>query len=489
MGFSPIDLMLPIGMGGGQSTSTGNGTPRPFVESAELVNLRLQPTPKGSQRPFSLVNVPAIDNRVSTGSGNIRGMLIHGGLIWWVRGTTLRTLALYSGSATSVGTINGTAPVHMVGVDTQKIFITDEAGHQYLADTSSVTAVTAPAGNFGDCTHIDGYTFAIRVGTDECYASALDDPTTWSALSFTTADAKADVLIGCTTKNRELILMGKNHGEVWYDAATTPFPFARAQPGVIDRGLWSAASMCIYEEALYFLADDLRVYRMPGYVPERISDPWIEHLISTAAVIAGRSGCRASIYQLDGLSYYSLSAQANGSGYTPTSFVYCIDTGRWHVEKHATSGVHFVDIANHIVDTQSSLTVAAVRTDDASLGDGLYLLEIGGVDRDASVAPVSDRIITFQPIGYDGRRAFISEFFLSVSSNCWRYAQLSFSDDDGETFYEMPRPDPDPASGTVFLEARWSRLGSFLQKRIFRITVPVYRVLIDAAQVMIEVGG
>jgi hypothetical protein len=74
-------------------------------------------------------------------------------------------------------------------------------------------------------------------GDGRAFATDLNS-TSVNALSFGKAEAKPDGLVRVVSWGGRLLFFGNITTEVWTDAGTTPFPFARST--VIPRGLGRA---------------------------------------------------------------------------------------------------------------------------------------------------------------------------------------------------------------------------------------------------------
>jgi membrane-bound inhibitor of C-type lysozyme len=470
MGDQWVDLPLP-------QTSRNDGD-----YATSLTNLMAVPSPPGADVKYVLRSAPGIKSKVLSGSGAMRGAIAHGDYVWWVRGTELRR---YDGTTTTlVGTVAGTALVHMVGVATNEIAIVDGAGNEYRATTGVVSAITPPAGNFSDITHQDGRTIAIRDGTDEFYISDQDDPVTWGALNFSTADALADRLIACYVHNRELFLLGEKHIEVWVNTGASPFPFERAVPGVIDKGCRAAGSVAHYGNSLFFLGRDFRVYRLDGYVPVPVSDDLVETQLRTFFTTAG--AVRASTYIDRGVPCYSISpSTAGAAGF---AWVYNIRDGAWHLEGHLDGGsavIDLVDVVEFKTDT-SRLNIAAVSSTSSANGfdHGIYTHASANMQDEASSAVSIARNFQLGPFALaGGKRVFEHELELTTGYDALATQSVSL--------------DTDNESGTAILTAaartgtgilRWHRNG-VARSRFYDFTITSTRsVIVHRLRARIEVG-
>ncbi len=452
------------------ATQAGEGRSA-FISDAELVNLMLVPSPPGSPRPFAIMNTPGLSDPTGApgvGAGLIRGMISHGSYLWYVKGTTLY---YYDGVVeTSVGAIAGASRVRMVGVDTNAIVIVDGTNH-YRAITSAITAIVPPAGTYADAAFLNGLTLYARSGTDELYASDRDDPTTIGALSFTTIDAIADTLVGCVVDHQEVVVFGKRHIEFWYDAGAADFPLARSSPGVAERGCASAHTIAKYDNAIFFLGDDGRVYRLEGYRPVPISTEWVERLIGTPSVTA-----QGGIYSLDGRHYYVI-CQGAGS----VKAAYDLTTGLWHRRNHtALSSAQYVGIANGPHGSLSGNAYIAVNTGGTS--GAIYSLSNTTYRDSGAGSTDTTRTLTHPAVDGDGNRMFEDAVKL-VAEKVSATATLAFSDDGGSTYTNHS------AISMNQDRVEWPRCGSF-RRRIHRLSIEGNaRIAIEAVRARLHRGA
>lgn len=466
MGDQWVDLPLPLGNDISFSTQASD---------AQLVGFMLRKNEIGAQRQVSIIPSPGLTSKITTGSGDMRGMIVHGSYAWYVRGTQLYRIS--GGVATLINTVAGTYPVQMVGAGVNQIFVVDGDGNEYVATAGAVTAVAPPAGNFSDCTYMDGYTICIRDGTDEFYISNLDDPTTFGALNFSTADAVSDVLVACYVHNRELFLVGKKHTEVWVNTGAASFPFTRASPGVIDIGTVYPGSMAHLGTTLFFVGTDQCVYRLDGYTPVKISTPYIE--LAIKGMGADARYMRASAYSDEGQSFYAISVDITG---TTGVYVYGIQEGVWHSRTHGGgSAGAYVDVARYSAAATYSLVYAAIRSNLGSLVTGIYSLDPAAINDDTSIA--QSRFIVLPQFEAGGRRVFEHELEVRAqpSANAGSVT-LSFRDSPSAGYSNHSTITA--GSGRI----AFPRCGSFIQRSHKLVFVLSDGLEIDAIRARIEVG-
>jgi hypothetical protein len=449
MGDQWVDLPLAIQQGGG------------FTASWTLLNMMLMKLPPEAQRRFCVMSVPALaTSPITSGSGSMRGLLVHDSKLWFVRGTEL----YYSSNgttATLVGTVSGSARVRMVGAGAGQIAVVDGAGNQYTATTTVITAFALPAGVAADVTYMDGYIICPRAGTDEWYISALDG-TTFAALDFSTADAISDTLVGVIACNRDLLLVGHVHTEIWYNAGASPFPFLRASPGVIERGCLSVYTIQKANGVPYLVGDDRRVYRITGYSPEPIStEP-----VSSVLGIVNYSGFAGSVYSSRDQLIYAIRLIAG------STLEYNITTGLWH-RRDGNEGfrVNF---------TPAGTTKTYHAGEGPSSVTGVYALDPSTIDSTLTY------FMGLPWFDMGGRRVFEHEVELIRPPIGTETGTVTMSTDDADDgSLRVTHATLDLSNYRL----AWNRCGSFRRREHgFTWASPQYPIVIEAVRARMDVG-
>ena len=126
--------------------------------------------------------------------------------------------------------------------------------------------------------------------------------------------------MGVINDHRELHFPGTDSWEIWYNAGNADFPFARQGNAFIERGCADKDSLTKIDNSLHFVGDDLVIYRLNGYDPQRISTHAIEYRIANAAWF------NAWTATIQGHKFYVLNTDIG-------SFAYDMATGAWHERK------------------------------------------------------------------------------------------------------------------------------------------------------------
>ncbi len=177
----------------------------------------------------------------TTGSGVVRGiffwhqqnkLFVAIGDDIYIYQAPAFTLATTLTSAFALATTEVGFCSYLYSDGTQVVMCTDGTTLNRITTANAITASATVAATVG--THIphpvyyDGYLLLVKSETGDCYNSDLDDPTTWTAGNFITAEINPDVVTDVARINNYFILFGTESIEYFYNAGNpTGTPFAR----------------------------------------------------------------------------------------------------------------------------------------------------------------------------------------------------------------------------------------------------------------------
>ena len=334
----------------------------------------------------------------------------------------------------------------------------------YAVDETSITLL--PEVNLNGATYQDGYGIFSQAGTEKFWLSGLDDMTTIDALDFSSADVFADELKGCVSDHRELWLFGKTSTEVWVNTGDASFPFARAGGGFMERGCAASGSISKADNAVYWLGDDLRVYRAEGYQPQPISTPAIEILIEGTEA---QEGAWSFVYDQAGHKFYVL-------GFNNLTIVFDVTTGLWHERK--SQGLDRWRVRFHAEFDEKQLVGDAINNQIYDLSLTTYTDDGDEIRRE----------IVTPPLHAQTSRAFMSELRLDVEPGVGLTSGqgsdpqwfLDWSDDGGHSWSNELWRSPG-GIGEYATQVRWHGLGAFRSRTLrFAISDPVKAVVLGA---------
>ena len=323
-----------------------------FQESGgRIINSYLEPL--GPAAPSTVIyrRAPGLRTFGTTSRSGFRGGIQVGGTLYAGFNNRLVTFTSAGGPAADVGALPGTAIGFFArnsrvgggppaGPD---IVFVDPDGNTATINGTTIGTITRPTdmGAPNSVCAMDGF-FVFTVSDGKVWATD-NNAVTIPALSFGTAENKPDGLLRGVPWAGQLFLFGPATTEVWANAGTTPFPFARSV--VIPRGL--AGPFCVtgfednFSRALVWVADDNSVVQLSGYLPQKISPPDLDGLIEREPVDASGSKrtLELSSFMSRGHAFILLSS--------PTwSWVFDLNTQKWaernsHLQKRSriTGGV------------------------------------------------------------------------------------------------------------------------------------------------------
>jgi hypothetical protein len=221
---------------------------------------------------------------------------------------------------TSSGTVsmadNG---VHLLCVDGSKgyTFKFSDSTFAQIADADF------PVANY--CTFIDQYLIVNDSGTGNFFLSDLSDATSWDGLSFAAAEGYPDKVVRLMSDRRELILVGSQTIELWFDAGAADFPFSRDQGGSLDQGSTAPDSWQKVDGGWCGIVRDSNgngiVARLSGANLQRLSTFAVENALKSGTI----ASATAWSYQDRGHTFYCLNVPCLTS-------TWCLDlaSGQWH---------------------------------------------------------------------------------------------------------------------------------------------------------------
>lgn len=421
-----------------------------------------------TKTPVVLLPRPGLD-AFSTISGKCRGTLVTGGVTYAVYDTTFYSISSL-GVATSRGTVTETGtPVSMACNGAQITIVSSPKAWVYtiaLALFQPINDVNFPGSGF--VTQVGGYFVHVLPDmSGEFFISDLLDGLTFDALDFATAEMDSDALVAAYGDHGELWLFGAATIEPWAITGASDFPMSPIQSAKIQRGCAAANSIARQDNSLFWVGDDLCVYRAAGYVPNRVSTHAIEiALADTSANIGDVIGCA---YTQDGHSFYQITLP----GYW--TFVFDNATGLWH--ERQTFGSEYWK-ANFIVQGYGQLLAGHEDGNIYTLSTGAFT-DDGATIRFESTAPTTHAQtaqVTISKLQIDMRMGV----GLSSGQGSDPQIMLSWSDDGGFT-WSNEHWRTMGAIGARKTRAIWRRQGQFYS-RIYKaaITDPVMPALIGA---------
>lgn len=311
------EITFPVSTFPGLRSSEGAG---------RLINCYAEPIGEGGRANAVRHRSPGLTNFGTTVRTGCRGLFEVSGVLYAAFDGQLEKFSSSGGASTNIGVLNGTKKGFFArnnAATPDKVFV-DPDGNIYTFTASATTSgFDADLPSVNSVTDIDGY-MVFTTGNGKAYATDLNAVTV-NALSFGTAEAKADGLTRAVRWGLRLLLCGPQSIEFWTNQGLSPFPFARSE--VIPIGI--AGPYCItgfedsFSKGVFLIAGDNAVHQLNGYSPVKISPPDLDGLIEA---VEDKTELEMCSYVSRGHSFIEVSSE-------DWTWVYNINNQKWHERK------------------------------------------------------------------------------------------------------------------------------------------------------------
>lgn len=166
-----------------------------------------------------------------------------------------------------------------------KIVTTDLSTLTTMADGDAPTRVTHVA-------QLDGYLHANEVGTGRDRFSAFNNFLSWNALDFFSAESDPDDLVAMKVAFREIIALGRQSVEFWYNDGVTPF--SRIQGSAQPFGTEAPYSLAQVGGSWMWIDHLRRLVTMQGRQVVPVSSPY-DRILQDAPSVDDAIGYTVSV--------------------------------------------------------------------------------------------------------------------------------------------------------------------------------------------------
>lgn len=133
---------------------------------------------------------------------------------------------------------------------------------------------------------MDGYICLIKLNTGDLYNSDNDDPTSWTAGNFISAEMNSDYAIRPVRAKNYMAILGTDSIEYFYDAAnSTGSPFSRYDSAYREIGYVTGG--CSIGDSTFFVGQEgdhnVGVYMLNSFKVERVSNAVVDSTIQSFA--------------------------------------------------------------------------------------------------------------------------------------------------------------------------------------------------------------
>lgn len=425
----------------------------------------------GATTRLALYPTPGVETIVTFSNTGGRAHIYIGGREFLVVGTAFVELD-EDGAATSRGTVainSQPATISSNGDGGDQLFITSGGnGYLFVLSTNTFSAISALTGKATMGDQLDGYFLALDAATGTLYSSELLDGATWTTgTMFAQRNAAPDPWVSMRVHGSLIWLLGEHTSEVWYDAGSSPFPFAKANSGLVNYGIAAPFSIQICDTSLVWLGSSQSgngfVLRAEGYQPEVVSTYPVQYAIGRYGTVSDAYG---DSYNEAGHTFYCLS-------FPTANATWCWDLqmGQWHeratwnppenIYSRWRPQCHAFAFGEHRWLDATSGAVYRMSLDLATDAGGLAI-------RRMRRAPA---------LVNENERVFYSAFELDLErgqglvtgQGSDPQVMMRMSDDGGQT-WGPERWRSAGKMGAFSRRARWERLGAS-RRRVFEVTV------------------
>ncbi len=259
--------------------------------------------------PWALMQCPGFEQVASVAQGPIRGIFSQSGRTFFVAG-----FDLYELNADDTTTL-----IDVVVADSNPVtFMSNgDAGHQvgltsgdkfYVLDLTNNTLSTEMSSGATMCAFLDGFGLILDANTSTLQVTPFEDFTNIDTGNVVQRTAGSDPWKALYVVNRLIYLLGEKTSEVWWDAGTSPFPFAPIQEAFMQEGIAAAFSGARLGKSLVWLSQNDQgrgvLVETNEYTPGRISTHGVEASIQTYGTL---TDAVAFSYQEGGHTFYVLT--------------------------------------------------------------------------------------------------------------------------------------------------------------------------------------
>lgn len=360
----------------------------------------------------------------------------------------------------NLGAITGNNRVSLATNGSKLVIVADLDSFVLDIDTDTLTQITdidfLPSNRV---TFKDGYfIFSARDGT-KFFTSALNDPLSYNALDFGSAELSPDDIVGVHVNRNELFVLGGETIEVFQNIGGAGFPFQRIPGANIQKGVYAVNSVIEFDNTFCFIGggfnEQASIWKVAtSSSVSKISTNAIDYRLQKATS-AELSSAFAMTYQINGqfilifkIGNDVLCYNKTASNLTGRNIWFELD---WMLSGIVRRGIETVGF--NAVDKIGVMERSALKYFDE---------------------PINREVIS-KPFYGDGLPTFEGEFELLaetglVTDNSQPVIRYSYSDDGGKTFSsEVQR-------GIAFkggYERRvvWRRQGRFPITRMIKLEI------------------
>lgn len=451
------------------------------------------PQTQGALSSRALFGTPGIE-LFATVTGANRGAEKVAEKAYFVNGKVLFEVTS-TGLSINRGTIEGSVRVSMA-TNGRYLAIVVPGGKSYVFDNTNNSLVEITDTDFIPASSVvfkDGYFIFSANDGSVFFSSAINDPFSYDALDFASAEVSPDVIVSLHVNHNELFVTGAETIETFQNIGGPAFPFQRIEGANIQKGVHARSSVIDYDNSFLFLGggtDELTaVWRVSG---------------SASAVKISTSAIDSEIQKFtreEITSAFAWTYSSGGNFFAGFTFYSDVIPGKTFVYNVTSSALSGEPVWH---EQQTGVTDNRWRVNSVLLAYGKLLVgdSLGGnigVLKDDVYTDYGDVIFrqkASQPFTGNGQPVFAGELALTMEAGVGLTAgqgsdpqiRMDYSDDGGRT-YSSEFSRSYGAIGKYEVVPTWRRQGRFPQQRVVRYTTtePVKSVIIKL-EAEIEAG-
>lgn len=309
-----------------------------------LVNMMVETlkSPVGDQSKYYIKSRPGMVQAYTTQTGVGRGLYywVYNGTGYamsvvgnkvYANGTAVLTLTTSTGECGFTEFVASTGTVSLILLDGIKGYVFTNS-----TTSSEITSADFPTPHIPTPIFLDGYLFVGKKGSTDIYNSDLDDPKTWVAGEFISAEMYPDTLVGLSKNNNYIYAIGSGSVEYLYDAANaTGSPLSRHEGAVQQFGCAAVGSIVQTEKEVIFVGETGNgghtVWTIDGFKEKEIGIPAIKSALLAEG--SNLNNIKAHSIRVSGQKLYIMCLTAR-------TLIYSFDTQLW--SEWSTAGGAFI---------------------------------------------------------------------------------------------------------------------------------------------------
>lgn len=294
--------------------TVGNyGRPRVGLPTTRLVNAYIEKTEEGPTQAARIPR-PGLKPSYTVGTGPIirqyqQPGLFNGDLFTISAGQLYRVQTLLGsvayGNTARMAAANGKLAIVSGG----KLYVYDGTTLTPITTFDDGTSVLPSFSSVAVLYNIFVYTVA---GSNQFFFSAVGDPATINAANLSAAQTDPSPIVEVGVLAEELLFFKSTAVEFWDFTGALAAPFALSQGRTYIRGCASQDSVVKLDNAMFWVADDLSIYRS-GAVPMQISTPYINDRLQANA--AQSASIKSFALSVEGHVFYVTNMSGIGESY------------------------------------------------------------------------------------------------------------------------------------------------------------------------------